>query len=114
MRFGDFIDLFIEDKRLEGRMKPTSERSYRGTLYKHADDVNNRDPRKTGPEDVKRTLARWPNPSSRSICQAHLRSFYRWMIEEGYRDTNPVDKTRRPKRRKPDTYRLSTDEVRRL
>jgi integrase/recombinase XerD len=114
MRFGDFIDLFIEDKRLEGRMKPASERAYRGTLYKHADDVSNRDPRKVGPEDVKRTLARWAHSSTRSICQSHLRSFYRWMVEEGWRDTNPVDKTRRRKRRKPDTYRLSTDEVRRL
>src|SRR3954468_15375168 len=115
MRFGDAIDEFIEDMRLQGRINSDStERSYRGTLYKHADDVGNRDPRKVGREDVKRTLARWEHPNTRATCRAALVSFYRWMREEGMRATNPAEETRRPRRRASTTYRLSPGEVHRL
>jgi integrase/recombinase XerD len=115
MRFGDAIDEFIEDMRLQGRINSDStERSYRGTLYKHADDVGNRDPRKVGREDVKGTLARWKHPNTRATCRAALVSFYRWMVEEGLRATNPAEQTRRPRRRPASVYRLSREEVHRL
>jgi hypothetical protein len=115
MRFGDAIDEFIDDIRLQGRMNSDStERSYRGTLYKHADDVDNRDPRKVGREDVKRTLARWKHPNTRATCRAALVSFYRWMVEEGMRAANPAEQTRRPRRRPATPYRLSREEVHRL
>jgi integrase/recombinase XerD len=115
MRFGDAIDEFIEDMRLQGRINSDStERSYRGTLYKHADDVSNRDPRKVGREDVKRTLARWGHPNTRATCRAALVSFYRWMVEEGMRSTNPAEQTRRPRRRPATKYRLSRQEVHKL
>ena len=41
-----------------------SERSYRGALYHHCDDLDNRDPAYIGREDVKRTLRRWPHPNT--------------------------------------------------
>jgi integrase len=115
MRFADAIDEFIDDMRLQGRINSDStERSYRGTLYKHADDVGNRDPRKVGRDDVKRTLARWKHPNTRATCRAALVSFYRWMVEEGMRGTNPAEQTRRPRRRPAATYRLSRQEVHKL
>jgi integrase/recombinase XerD len=115
VRFAVAIDQFIEDMRSEGRINTdSSERSYRGTLYKHAEDVSNRDPRKVGPDDIKRTLARWTHPNTKATCRAHLVSFYRWMVEERLRATNPAEQTRRPRRRPPKRYRLERDEVRRL
>jgi hypothetical protein len=65
MRFAVAIDEYIRDMRLQGRINsPATERDYRGTLVAHLEDISNRDPRKTGREDVKRTLARWPHPNS--------------------------------------------------
>jgi site-specific recombinase XerD len=59
----------------------------------HADDVDNRDPRKTGREDVKGTLRRWPHPNSQSKNRSILVAFYDWMLEEGMRETNPARHT---------------------
>jgi integrase/recombinase XerD len=73
--------------------------------------VNNRDPRYVGVEDVKRTLARWPNPNTRSVNRAKLKSFYAWCVYEGIRKDNPVDGTR-PSRRRPIPHRhLNTAEM---
>jgi hypothetical protein len=63
VRFSDAVDLFICDRRSQGRLNSESSvRGYRGTLDAHAEDVGNRDPAKVGREDVKRTLRRWPPP----------------------------------------------------
>lgn len=68
MRFVRAIDLFIEDQQAEGRINsPNTEREYRGTLRNHGEDVDNRDPAYTNRDDVKRTLARWPHPNTRSL-----------------------------------------------
>ena len=49
MKFSRAIDLYIADMRAEGRINSAaSERSYRGTLNNHCDDLNNRDPRTSG------------------------------------------------------------------
>jgi site-specific recombinase XerD len=109
------IDVFISDMRLEGRINSAAtERDYRGTLEKHADDVGNRDPRYVGRDDVKRTLARWPHPNSQRKNRSILISFYDWLVQEGERPHNPARQTRRPKRRPTETYRLSKPEVVRL
>ncbi|MBS1843092.1 MAG: hypothetical protein JST53_01630 [Actinobacteria bacterium] len=65
MRFDVAIDQYVADMQTQGRMNSAAtERDYRLVLYRHADDVDNRDPRYTGREDVKRTLRRWPHPNS--------------------------------------------------
>jgi hypothetical protein len=52
------IDLYCDEMWQQGRFtSKRTETSYRHALYVHADDVGNRDPRMTGREDVKRTLA---------------------------------------------------------
>lgn len=103
VRMSRAIDVFIGDMRAEGRINsPNTEREYRGTLMCHAEDVDNRDPSYTHRGDVKRTLARWANPTPARRTGAILVSFYRWMAEEGRRPSNPAEQTKRPRRRKPD------------
>ncbi len=113
MKFSDAIDQFITDYRSAGRINsPATERDYRSTLEKHADDIDNRDPALTGAKDVKRTLARWKNPNTQYTRRAALVSFYRWTVEEGIRPNNPAEQTRRPKKQKTSVYRLTAAEVR--
>jgi hypothetical protein len=73
VRFHQAVDLYIADQRAKGRINsPNTEREYRGTLCKHAEDVGNRDPAYTNREDVKRTLGRWHHPNTRSKNRAIL------------------------------------------
>jgi site-specific recombinase XerD len=91
VRFIRAVDLYIVDQRAEGRINsPNTEREYRGTLSKHAQDVDNRDPAYTNRDDVKRTLGRWKHPNTRSKNRAILVSFYDWLVEEGHRPSNPA------------------------
>ena len=98
--------------RSQGRLNsPSSERGYRLTLDAHAEDVGNRDPGKTGREDVKRTLRRWTHPNTQGTNRSKLVSFYDWAMEEGLRRDNPARQTRRPRRRRADAYRLTAAEA---
>ena len=112
MTFREAIDLFMLDMTQQGRIRsPRSERSYRDVLLRHAEDVENRDPAKTGRTDVKRTLARWPHPNSRSVNHSVLRSFYDWAMEEGHRKDNPARQVRKARRRETSVYRLTHGEA---
>ncbi len=102
MKFARAIDLYIDDMRAEGRINsPRSERSYRGALNHHCDDLHNRDPAYVGREDIKRTLRRWPHPNTQRKNRAILVSFYDWAMKEGYRRTTRLGRRagRRPSRR---------------
>lgn len=113
MRFRDLIDPFFEDMRMRGRItSPRTEEGYRKTLELHAQDVQNRDPRYTSREDVKRTLRRWSHPNTIYTNRAALVSFYRWCVWEGLRKDNPADQTAPPKKVQADVYRMTFDEVR--
>jgi integrase/recombinase XerC len=115
MKFSEAIDRFEGDMRSQGRLNSQSSlRGYRGALTCHANDVSNRDPRYTGREDVKRTLARWRNPNTQRTRRSQLVTFYRWLIEEGYRKDNPASQTRPPRTRKPEVYRLTREEAARM
>ena len=115
MRFSVAIDAFIEDMRAQARINSgRTEVAYRATLNRHAEDIANRDPATANRQDVKRTLARWNHPNTQRTCRAHLVSFYRWTMEEGYRKDNPAEQTRRAKQRPPDVYRLTADEAARM
>jgi integrase/recombinase XerD len=112
VRFRDAIEQYVVDMRSQGRLNsPSSERGYRSTLDAHAEDVGNRDPGKTGREDVKRTLQRWPHPNTQGTNRAKLVSFYDWAMEEGMRRDNPARQTRRPRRRAAKSYRLTEQEA---
>lgn len=108
MRFTAAIDLFVTDRTSQGRINsPATERDYRATLLVHAEDVDNRDPRKTGRDDVKATLRRWPHPNSQRKHRPVLVAFYDWMGEEGLRDTNPARQTPRPEEAQADGLSLT-------
>jgi site-specific recombinase XerD len=112
MRFDVAIDEYVLDMWSQGRFtSPATDRNYRLVLYAHADDVDNRDPRKTGRDDVKRTLRRWSHPNSQRKNRSVLISFYDWLVEEGERPHNPARQTPKPRRRPVTTHRLSRDEV---
>lgn len=112
MKFDQAIDLFLVDKREAGQITSRStEVSYRSRLDAHGEDVGNRDPTKTGREDVKKTLRRWEHPNTKRHARSVLVSFYDWCMEEGMRETNPARQTRRPKKRPVSVYRLTRAEV---
>jgi site-specific recombinase XerD len=112
VKFDQAIDRYLGDMKAEGRItSPASERSYRGTLGNHADDIGNRDPRTTGRDDIKRTLRRWPNPNTQRNRRSHLVSFYDWAMQEGIRRDNPARQTRRPKTTRPTVYRMTRAEA---
>jgi len=112
VKFQTAINLFITDWTSQGRMNsPRTELAYRATLELHGKDVANRDPSKTGRDDVKRTLLRWGNPNTQYTRRAHLVAFYDWCMEEGHRETNPARQTRRPRRKKAQVYRLTRGEA---
>jgi integrase/recombinase XerD len=112
MTFAHAIDLYIADLRSEGRINSEStERAYRECLGVHCDDVANRDPSKVGREDIRRTLRHWDNPNTQRQKHAILTSFYRWAMEEGYRDTNPAQMVRRSRSRPVNVYRPTLPEI---
>lgn len=112
MKLTEAIDIFVADQRQQGRFNsPATERAYRSTLELLAEEVSNRDPAKVGRQDIKRTLARWQHPNTQGTRRAHMVSFFKWTLEEGIRKDNPAEQTRRPRRRKPQVYRLTRDEV---
>ncbi len=112
MKLTAAIDAFCDDMLAQGRMNSAStERSYRSVLNRHATDVENRDPRYVGRNDVKRTLRRWPNPNTQRTSRSILVSFYDWAMEEGVRKDNPARQTRRPKKQPTDVYRLTRAEA---
>lgn len=112
MTFRQAIDLYLTDQQATGRINsPRTVRSYRDTLWLHAEDVDNRSPHVTNRDDVKRTLRRWSHPNSQRTNRSILVSFYRWAVEEGIRPNNPAEQTRRPKRRPTQVYRLTRDEA---
>lgn len=103
---------YLGDMKAEGRITSAgSERAYYDLLALHAKDCGNRDPRTTGRDDVKRTLARWPNPNTQRVRRAMMISFYDWCMEEGHRKDNPARQTRRPKVRPTSVYRLQRGEA---
>lgn len=112
MRFAEAIDRYIADQRMYGRINSGgTEELYRLRLGQHCDDVRNRDPRKTGREDVKTTLARFEHPNTQRNVHAILASFYDWSMEEALRDTNPARQVRRAKAKPTSVYRMTREEV---
>lgn len=115
MRFHAAIDDFIRDRRAGGWINShNTETAYRHVLALHAQDVDNRDPRTIGRDDVKNTLRRWTARNTLAHRRSILISFYDWTIEEGLRTTNPARATPKVKTQQPKVYRLTRGEALRL
>lgn len=112
MKFSQAIELYVADMRRYGRINSDrTEDSYRHRLYKHGEDIANRDPRTVGRNDIKRTLSRWESANTQRNAHAILISFYDWSMEEGIRKDNPARQVRKAKKRETSVYRLTRDEV---
>jgi site-specific recombinase XerD len=115
VKFTTASDLFIEDMVRMGRLRsPNSQDSYRRKLNTLAEVAGNRDPSRIGRNDIKTFLARWPHPNSQNQAHAIVTSFFDYAQEEGWCKHNPARQVRRAKRTKPDTYRLTREEVARF
>ena len=115
-RLTEQINLFIADWRMQSRI--TSDRtevSYRACLTRHAEVVGNRDLRKVGRDDIKRTLATYTgSPNSRNNAHSILSAFYTWAEQEGLRQTNPARQVPRVKKVPPKIERLDSTESMRM
>lgn len=115
MLMSQAIDEYVLDMRATGRF--SSERTavtYRQVLARHVDDTGDRDVTTIERNDVKLTLRRWSNPNTQAKHRSVLVSFYRYLLEEGIRQDNPAQQTRRPRKLPPTVYRPTLDETRRL
>lgn len=78
MRFNDAVHAYLEDRQRSGHItSQETVRTYRFFLDRLADDVSNRDPSKVGHQEIKQTLARWPNPNSYGHARTAVNAFYK-------------------------------------
>lgn len=111
MKFGRAVDAFIVDYTAEGRINsPHTTLAYRSKLEHLQGIVDNRDPAKVGPADVKQALLRWEG-SSRQQAHAIYRSFFRWTMTEQIRATNPADMVRSTRSKPPQVARMTREET---
>ena len=116
MRIERAIDAFLDWRRLERDATKRSEDSYRRILNKLAADYPEVAIASFTKEDLRHCLRRWQETSAatRSNVISVFHSFFSWAEAEDLVDVDPSRKIRRPPKRKPDVYRPSLDELRRV
>jgi len=116
MRIERAIDAFLDWRRLERDATPRSTDSYRRILWKLAEDYPETNVTTLTTGDLRVFLNRWAERSSstRSNVVSVLHSFFDWALVEDLIDVDPSAKIRRPKKRRPDIYRPSLDELRQI
>jgi site-specific recombinase XerD len=111
------IDAFIDWRQLERDATPRSIDSYRRILWKLAAEYPEADIRELTTTDLRAWLGKhWRerSASTRSNIISVLHSFFGWAEAEDIIDVDPSRKIRRPPKRKPDIYRPSIEELRRV
>lgn len=120
MRVTRAIDRFLGEKELERDWTPRSLRSYANVLGRLVDepprglgselrleDLDSRD----GTEKLRAHIGRnWGKASGATranVISVH-HSFFEWALDEGFIETDPSARIKRPPRRKPDVYRPPT------
>src|SRR6266511_3924264 len=116
MRIERAIDSFLDWRRLERDATPRSIDSYRRILWKLAEDYPETELSQLTTADLRAFLNRWAerSGSTRSNVISVIHSFFDWANVEDLVDVDPSSKIRRPKKRKPDIYRPSLAELRRI
>jgi len=101
---------------MERDATPRSTDSYRRILWKLAEDYPEVELSRLTTNDLRGFLNRWrdASASTRSNVISVLHSFFDWANVEDLVEANPSAKIRRPKKRRPDVYRTSLDELRRI
>jgi integrase/recombinase XerC len=110
------IDAFLDWRQVERDATPRSLDSYRRILWKLAEDYPDASLSDLTTGDLRAFLNRWrdASASTRSNVISVLHSFFAWAESEEIIDADPSRKIRRPPKRRPDIYRPSLDELRRL
>jgi integrase len=110
------IDAFLDWRRLERDATKRSDDSYRRILEKLAEDYPETGVDAFTTADLRHSLRRWQDRSAatRSNVISVFHSFFSWAEAEDLVDVDPSRKIRRPPKRKPDVYRPSLDELRRV
>jgi site-specific recombinase XerD len=90
--------------------------SYWRILWKLAEDYPEIDLQRITTDDLRKFLNRWrdASASTRSNVVSVLHSFFDWANVEDLIDVDPSAKIRRPRKRRPDVYRPSLEELRRI
>jgi site-specific recombinase XerD len=106
----------IDCRRLERDATPRSTESYRRILWKLAVDYPEADLRSLKTSHLRVFLKRWERKSSstRSNVISVLHSFFGWAKVEDLVEVDPSAKIQRPKKRRPDVYRQTLDELARI
>ena len=114
MTIDQLIDEYVADQTASGRFNsPSTEVNYRGRLEVLRDVSADKPPDELSRADVKRALKRW-SPNTARTAHSIYRSFFDWMVEEGYRPDNPARQVKRVKPRPVSTTRMTREEVARV
>ena len=116
MRIERAIDAYLDWRRLERDATPRSIDSYRRILWKLAEDYPEAQLAALTTDDLRVFLHRWGDKSSstRSNVISVLHSFFDWANVEDIVEVDPSSKIRRPRKRRPDIYRPSLEELARI
>jgi integrase/recombinase XerD len=119
------IDAFLDWRQLERDATPRSVDSYRRILWKLARDYPEAGLGSLTTADLRAFLKGWVHESkamrgvdlsaaTRSNIISVLHSFFAWAESEDMIESDPSRKIRRPRKRKPDVYRPSLEELQRV
>ena len=113
MRIERAIDAYLDWRRIERDATRRSIDSYRRILDKLAEDYPELDLTRFTKHDLRVFLKRWEHrkASTRSNIVSVLHSFFGWALAEDLIEVDPSAPLRRPKKRRPDIYRPSFDEL---
>jgi site-specific recombinase XerD len=117
MRIERAIDAYLDWRRMERDATPRSVDSYRRILWKLAEDYPEIELERLTTEDLRKFLAsRWRDrsASTRSNVISVLHSFFDWALVEDLVEVDRSAKIRRPRKRRPDVYRPSVEELQKL
>jgi site-specific recombinase XerD len=110
------IDAFLDWRRLERNATARSLDSYWRILWKLGEDYPEIELAEITTEDLRKFLKRWgdKSASTRSNVVSVLHSFFDWALVEDLVEVDRSAKIRRPQKRRPDIYRPSVEELRKI
>lgn len=112
------IDAYIGELARRGRT-PATRTKYQDILWKLSAAVHPKDADEVTPDDCRRFLDRWldASPSTMALHVSILRGFFDWLVEETAISSSPMERIKRPPRKRPEDLAVVTvteNDVRRL
>lgn len=111
---GELVGRYVRWCRNErGLVDATTIKDYESTLAKMSLTLSDREPREVTLEDLRGVVDLWADrePRTRKKITSAIRSFWRWVEDEGYVDHSPAARLRSPKvaQRAPDLLPQAVD-----